>query len=296
MMDWDCADDYSAGTASDMPAERLADTADGWAETDLPGAEEADLPPEGDSAWDCANSSAGAASDMPTERLADTADGWAETDLPGAAEADLPPEGDSVWDCADSTAKAAGDAADDTGDALWDTPRTEAEKAADYIRSFSGFEKAADYVERHYAGDEFVPGDVISITTRNQELEGGTSNQGVPFSRREVKLDDGLVLEGVFPEFNSLHHVELGDAAKDMNRYQQFSACKADFQDHLSDNRNALEKLTLGDMERLSESNQATPRGYTWDHNPETGAFDLVPSGVHRTTGHTGGNALYGKS
>lgn len=44
--------------------------------------------------------------------------------------------------------------------------QSEAEKAADYARSY-GFDKAADYIERHYDGDEFVPGDPILITTRN---------------------------------------------------------------------------------------------------------------------------------
>ena len=34
---------------------------------------------------------------------------------------------------------------------------TEAEKAADYARSY-GFDKAADYIERHYDGSEFRAG------------------------------------------------------------------------------------------------------------------------------------------
>ena len=40
--------------------------------------------------------------------------------------------------------------------------QSEAEKAADYARSY-GFDKAADYIERHYDGDEFIPGDPIPI-------------------------------------------------------------------------------------------------------------------------------------
>ena len=40
--------------------------------------------------------------------------------------------------------------------------QSEAEKAADYARSY-GFDKAANYIERHYDGDEFVPGKPIPI-------------------------------------------------------------------------------------------------------------------------------------
>lgn len=275
MMDW--------GSSADCSAD-----AEGWAGMDLPSSPEADMPAEEDSAWDVGGHGA-------EETPSDTAERWAETDLSSSPEADMPDEKDSAWDCADSLAADARKDAEGTDDLLTDVPRTEAEKAADYVRSFSGFEKAADYVERHYDGSEYVPGDTIPITTRNQDLEGGLSDRGVPFLRREARLDDGLILEGVFPKFNSLHHVELGDAAKDMNLYQQFSACKEDFQDHLSDNRNALEKLTIGDVDRLSESNRFTPLGYTWNHNPETGSFDLVSSDEHRS-GHTGGNAFYGNS
>lgn len=62
---------------------------------------------------------------------------------------------------------------------------SEAEKAADYARSF-GFEKAADYIARHYDGDKFIPGDPIPITTRNMALEGMQSDNGVSFERRKI--------------------------------------------------------------------------------------------------------------
>ena len=103
--------------------------------------------------------------------------------------------------------------------------QSEAKKAADYARSY-GFNKAADYIERHYDGNEFVPGNPIPITTRNMALDGLESDNGVPFERRTAELADGLSVEGVFPEFDSKHHVELGSAANDMSLHQQFSACR----------------------------------------------------------------------
>lgn len=115
---------------------------------------------------------------------------------------------------------------------LWDDTSigtiSDAEMAADYARSF-GFEKAADYIERHYDGDVFVPGEPIRVTTRNMSLDGETSENGVPFERRTAELADGLAIEGVFPEFDSKYHVELGQDAKDMSLHQQFSACREDF-------------------------------------------------------------------
>lgn len=170
---------------------------------------------------------------------------------------------------------------------------TEAEKAADYARSL-GFDKAADYIERHYDGEEFIEGEPIPITTRNMALDGMESDNGVPFERRTAELADGLAVEGVFPDFDSRHHVELGSEANDMSLHQQFNACKEDFQDHMFDSPEKIEGLTFGDMERLELPQGYTPEGYTWQHNPETGSFDLVSREDH-SVGHTGGNALWGQ-
>lgn len=170
--------------------------------------------------------------------------------------------------------------------------QSESEKAADYARSY-GFDKAADYIERHYDGDEFIPGSPIPITTRNMALDGLESENGVSFERRTAELADGLIVEGVFPEFDSKHHVDLGDEANDMTLHQQFSACRENFQDHMYDCPEKLQGITFGAMERMDLPQGYTPEGYTWQHNPETGSFDLVSQNDH-AVGHTGGNALWG--
>lgn len=172
--------------------------------------------------------------------------------------------------------------------------QSEAEKAADYARSF-GFNKAADYIERHYDGDEFIPGNPIPIDTRNMSLEGLTSENGVAFERRIAELSDGLSVEGVFPDFDSKHHVDIGSEANDMSIHQQFIACRNDFQDHMYDSSEKLQEFTFGDMERMDKPQGYAPAGYTWQHNPETGSFDLVSKKDH-SVGHTGGNALWGRS
>ena len=170
--------------------------------------------------------------------------------------------------------------------------QSEAEKAAEYARSY-GFDKAADYIERHYDGDEFIPGAPIPITTRNMALDGLESKNGISFERRTAELADGLSIEGVFPKFGSNHHVELGSTANDMSLHQQFSACKEDFQDHMYDSPEKLQGITFGAMERMDSPQGYTPKGFTWQHNPETGSFDLVSRNDH-SVGHTGGNAFWG--
>ena len=176
---------------------------------------------------------------------------------------------------------------------LTDYDMSEAEKAAEYARSF-GFEKAADYIERHYDGEVFVPGDPIPITTRNMGLDSCVSDNGVAFERRTADLAEGLTVEGVFPDFESRHHVDLGSAANDLSLHEQFSACRADLQDHMYDSPDILEGITFSAMERMDLPQGYTPEGFTWQHNPETGSFDLVSKDDH-SVGHTGGNALWGK-
>lgn len=116
---------------------------------------------------------------------------------------------------------------------------------------------------------------------------------GVSFEGRTAELADGLIAEGVFPEFDSKHHVDLGSAANDMSLHLRFSACREDFQDHMYDCPEKPQGITFGAMERMDLPQGYTPVGYTWQHNPETGSFDLVSQDDH-SVGHTGGNTLWG--
>lgn len=197
---------------------------------------------------------------------------------------------------ADDMADAAEDMADMEGheqDSLF-ADVSPAELAADYARSIGGFDKAADYIERHFEGDSYVPGDVIPVSTRNEDLEGLETDDGVNFERKTAELAEGLSIEGVFPEFDSYHHVELGDDARDMSLYGQFAACRNDLQDHLFDSpEHPSARISFGEFEKLEDPSAVAPEGYTWHHNIETGSFDLVKTDQHRSNGHTGGNAFW---
>lgn len=78
-----------------------------------------------------------------------------------------------------------------------------------------------------------------------------------------------------------------------MSLHRQFSACREDFQDHLYDSPETLRGITFGAMERMDSPQGYAPAGFTWQHNPETGSFDLVSQDDH-SVGHTGGNAFWG--
>lgn len=171
--------------------------------------------------------------------------------------------------------------------------RSEAQKAADYARSL-GYCKAADYVERNYDGGKFVPGEAIRVKTRNMGLEGQQNDTGVRFERQAAQLGEDLSVEGVFPVFDSNHHVELGEKARDMSLHKQFSACRDDFWDHMYDNPDKMKDITIGQMEKLEKPGGYAPEGFTWHHNPAAGSYELVKTQQHLESAHTGGNSFWG--
>lgn len=74
---------------------------------------------------------------------------------------------------------------------------------------------------------------------------------------------------------------------------QRFSTCREDFQDHMYDSPETIQGISFGAMERMDSPQGYTPEGFSWQHNPETGSFDLVSQDDH-SVGYTGGNALWG--
>lgn len=165
-----------------------------------------------------------------------------------------------------------------------------AERAAQYVRD-CGWDKAADYVARHFEGDDtYEEGDVIHVSTRNQAYEG-QELRGVPFSRQEVELGDNVRISGVFPEFDSRHTVDLGDV-RGMSLHQQFTRCKEDFQAHMYDSPEMLDGVTFGQMEKMDKPHGYAPEGYTWTHEGPVGLYSLTDSETHKNVGHTGSNSF----
>lgn len=76
----------------------------------------------------------------------------------------------------------------------------------------------------------------------------------------------------------------------DKNGYPNFSAWRhpkvPDIRIKLSGNRAVDERAA-----NLAAGLKQTPKGYTWHHHQDKGLMQLIESGVHRKTGHTGGFA-----
>lgn len=202
----------------------------------------------------------------------------------------------SEWnDISDTSTVEVSEITEDIGETVWDMEEKPEKLAADYVRSFEGFDKAARYVERHFDGDSYTPGDVIPVSTRNQGLEGAEDLEGVRFTRQDICLTDGLTVRGVFPRFDSIFDIELGPEANDLTPRQQRLRCKEEFLDHMYDDPSILQDVTIGDMERLEKPNGYAPEGYDIQHNGPVGSMSVVRSDLHRKYAHTGSNAISGK-
>lgn len=59
------------------------------------------------------------------------------------------------------------------------------------------------------------------------------------------------------------------------------------------DSPETIQGISFDAMERMDSPQGYTPEGFSWQHNPETGSFDLVSQDDH-SVGYTGGNALWG--
>lgn len=108
------------------------------------------------------------------------------------------------------------------------------------------------------ASDDAVAARAGGATVRNAHLAGKVHPKtGIPFDRNG------------FPDFSSVSRntVQMPQTG---NRAADFAAA----------NRAA--------------GLPSTPRGYTWHHHQDGRTMQLVPTDIHRATGHTGGVALGG--
>jgi DNase/tRNase domain of colicin-like bacteriocin len=133
----------------------------------------------------------------------------------------------------------------------------------------------------------------LLLRTRNSELAGTVHPETeVPFVRDVVRLPDGTLREGVFPEFDAAFETSLPNALRQGTDFQQSEFCNGELRDAV-DSDPAL-KSTFSDTEIREIGAAETPDGYTWHHHQDTGRMQLVDSRVHLATGHTGGKDLWG--
>lgn len=134
---------------------------------------------------------------------------------------------------------------------------------------------------------------VIHYKTDRCDLECKTSENGVPYERRRIVIN-GVVIEGVFPKFDSLFDTELVPDNLKTKAYAK--ECNAALKEAIANDPELRSKFTPEQLKDIEEGR--TPTGYVWHHNEEPGKMQLVKREDHdRAIGgaaHTGGNSLWG--
>lgn len=134
---------------------------------------------------------------------------------------------------------------------------------------------------------------VIHYKTDRCDLEGQASENGVPYERRRIEIN-GVVIEGVFPKFESAFDTEL--ASDNLKTKAYAKECNAALKEAIKNDPELRSKFTDEQLQDIEEGR--TPRGYVWHHNEEPGKMQLVKREDHdRVIGgaaHTGGNSLWG--
>lgn len=134
---------------------------------------------------------------------------------------------------------------------------------------------------------------VIHYRTDRSDLEGKTSENGVPYERKQIVIN-GVRIEGVFPKFDSVYTTELSPEKQKSNAYAK--ECNANLKEAVDNDPELRKKFTKEQLDDIE--NGRTPTGYVWHHNEEQGKMELVKKEDHdRTSGgaaHTGGSVLWG--
>lgn len=134
---------------------------------------------------------------------------------------------------------------------------------------------------------------VIHYRTDRSDLEGKTSENGVPYERKQIEIND-VKIEGVFPKFDSVYTTELSPEKQKSNAYAK--ECNSNLKEAIQNDPELKSKFTKEQLDDIE--NGRTPTGYVWHHNEEQGKMELVKKSDHdRTSGgaaHTGGSVLWG--
>lgn len=133
----------------------------------------------------------------------------------------------------------------------------------------------------------------IHYKTDREDLEGKTSECGVPYERKTIEIN-GVKIEGVFPVFESAFDTQLDPDNLQTKAYAK--ECNAQLKEAIG---NDPELKSIFSSEQLKDIEEGrTPTGYVWHHNEEPGKMQLVKREDHdRVIGgaaHTGGNSLWG--
>ena len=133
----------------------------------------------------------------------------------------------------------------------------------------------------------------IQLLTRNQELEGKRHPEtNVEYKRRRIRID-GKLYEGVFPVFDSKFDVQLPFNKIKVRESEQFKYCTKKLAERIQKDPEFSKQFDERQKQAILAGKEKIP-GLTWHHNEKTGLMQLVDEDIHKKTGHTGGNSLWG--
>lgn len=132
---------------------------------------------------------------------------------------------------------------------------------------------------------------IFHLDCRNSSLEGTRHpTTGVPFERRRISVN-GVMIEGVFPKFQSVVELRLPERLYRATESEQFRYLNAQLRETID--RDSWTRANFSEKEiRMIESGRA-PAGFTWHHNESRGVMQLVETATHARTGHTGGDSIW---
>lgn len=132
---------------------------------------------------------------------------------------------------------------------------------------------------------------VFHLECRNSIYEGKQHPvSDVSFERRRISIN-GVMIEGVFPKFQSVVELRLPENQQRAAENKQFDYLNAQLQETIRMNPNLRAKFTEQQIKMIESGRN--PAGYTWHHNESRGVMQLVETSKHAATGHTGGDSIW---
>ena len=167
------------------------------------------------------------------------------------------------------------------GDSFYTMPAHEMDRVLDLADSNNIL------IEVAYSGTQ-----VRDIYCRNEGLEGECHPiTGVPFKRKTVEVN-GESVEGVFPQFDVVHAVELLPGLHEASNKDQFAYANEQLKVAVESDPELKVQFSEEQLEQIANSDR--PDGYVWHHSENPGELQLVNKVTHDSTGHTGGQVVWG--
>lgn len=135
--------------------------------------------------------------------------------------------------------------------------------------------------------------EVTKIKCINEELEGKEHPVSeVKYERKIVDDGEDNKVEGVFPQFEYEFEAVLDKDELKSSDIVQFNRANKQLKEAIASNPDLASKFTPQQLQMIEAGMK--PKGFTWHHSEEVGKLQLVDTKTHASTGHTGGQNIWG--